>query len=79
MILVLNRSPISADFPIVRFIGDQKTALPGESQVYIQNNYTSKTNTLFKKDVTPGKKTSTFYKHPQRSISQKPGYISFYI
>ena len=54
MILVLNRSPISADFPIVRFIGDQKTALPGESQVYIQNNYTSKTNTLFKKDVAPG-------------------------
>ena len=31
VILVLNQSPISAVFPIVRFTGDQKTALMGES------------------------------------------------
>ena len=30
-ILVLNQSPISAVFPIVRFAGDQKTALTGKS------------------------------------------------
>ena len=30
-ILVLNQCPISAVFPIVRFAGDQKTALTGES------------------------------------------------
>ena len=30
-ILVLNQSPISAVSPIVRFAGDQKTALTGES------------------------------------------------
>ena len=30
-ILVLNQSPISAVFQIVRFPGDQKTALTGES------------------------------------------------
>ena len=30
-ILVLNQSPISAVFPIVRFTGDQKTALTRES------------------------------------------------
>ena len=30
-ILVLNQSPISAVFPIVRFTEDQKTALIGES------------------------------------------------
>ena len=30
-ILVLNHSPISAVFQIVRFPGDQKTALTGES------------------------------------------------
>ena len=29
--LVLNQSPISAVFPLVRFTGDQKTALTGES------------------------------------------------
>ena len=29
--LVLNQSPISAVFPIVRFARDQKTALTGES------------------------------------------------
>ena len=31
VILVLTQSPISAVFPIVRFPGDQKTALTGES------------------------------------------------
>ena len=30
-ILVLNQCSISAVFPIVRFAGDQKTALTGES------------------------------------------------
>ena len=35
MILVLTQSPISAVFPIVRFAGDQKTALTGES-LYFQ-------------------------------------------
>ena len=29
--LILNQSPISAVFPIVRFPGDQKTVLTGES------------------------------------------------
>ena len=34
-ILVLNQCSISAVFPIVRFAGDQKTALTGES-LYFQ-------------------------------------------
>ena len=29
-VLVLNQSPISAVFPLVRFAGDQKTALSGD-------------------------------------------------
>ena len=36
MISVLNQSPISAVFQIVRFPGDQKTALSGES-LYLSN------------------------------------------
>ena len=35
-ILLLNQCSISAVFPIVRFAGDQKTALTGES-LYIDN------------------------------------------
>ena len=35
-ILLLNQCSISAVFPIVRFAGDQKTALSGES-LYIDN------------------------------------------
>ena len=35
-ILVLNQSSISAVFQIVRFAGDQKTALSGES-LYVEN------------------------------------------
>ena len=34
-ILVLNQSPISAVFPIVRFAGDPKTALTGDLLYYI--------------------------------------------
>ena len=36
-ILLLNQCSISAVFPIVRFAGDQKTALTGES-LYLQKN-----------------------------------------
>ena len=36
-ILLLNQCSISAVFPIVRFAGDQKTALIGES-LYAQNS-----------------------------------------
>ena len=36
VILVLNQSPISAVSPIVRFAGDPKTALSGDS-LYYQN------------------------------------------
>ena len=36
MILVLNQCSISAGFPIVRFAGDQKSALTGES-LYLGN------------------------------------------
>ena len=35
MILVLNQSPISAVFAIVRFAGNQKTALTGESLYFL--------------------------------------------
>ena len=34
MILVLNQSPISAVFPIVRFTGDPKTAITGDPLYY---------------------------------------------
>ena len=36
-ILVLNQSSISAVFQIVRFPGDQKTALTGDSLYILQN------------------------------------------
>ena len=35
-ILLLNQCSISAVFPIVRFAGDQKTALTGESLYFLQ-------------------------------------------
>ena len=35
VILVLNQSPISAVFTIVRFPGDPKTALTGDSLYYV--------------------------------------------
>ena len=38
-ILVLNQCSISAVFPIVRFAGDQKTALTGESLYLLFMSY----------------------------------------
>ena len=35
-ILVLNQCPISAVFPIVRFAGDQKTALTGDPLYHVK-------------------------------------------
>ena len=39
VVLVLNQSPISAVFAIVRFAGDQKTALTGDSLYFAFDIY----------------------------------------
>ena len=64
-ILVLNQSPISAVFQIVRFPGDQKTALTGESLYFSVPNRSPETLLL---------KLKNFFQIPQlHNIYFTPG------